>query len=78
MHMNSYRYGLSGSESTSYYGLYAENDHAQRMDYNRRAWEYPSTMTTEDPTALDLPSEHSMSSTVHSIPEESKCSFIFC
>ncbi|EYU27063.1 hypothetical protein ABFS82_02G120800 [Erythranthe guttata] len=70
-HMNSYRYGLSGSESTSsYYGMYEDNEHSRRMDLNRRDWEYPSMTMSEDPIAVDLPSEQSMTTTVHSIPEE--------
>ncbi|KAK6162969.1 hypothetical protein DH2020_002810 [Rehmannia glutinosa] len=71
MHMSSYKYGLSGQESTSYYGLYEDVDHAPRMDFNRRAWDYPSMANTEDPIAVDVPSEQSMVSAVHSIPEES-------
>ncbi|KAK6140466.1 hypothetical protein DH2020_025791 [Rehmannia glutinosa] len=71
MHMSSYKYGLSGQESTYYYGLYEDVDHAPRMDFNRRAWDYPSMANTEDPIAVDVPSEQSMVSAVHSIPEES-------
>ncbi|KAL8500794.1 hypothetical protein ACS0TY_020394 [Phlomoides rotata] len=69
MHMNSYRYGLSGSEST-YYGVYEDNGPVPGLDFNRRAWEYPSMTTAEDPITVDIPSEQSTISTLHSIQEE--------
>ncbi|GFP95536.1 E3 ubiquitin ligase big brother [Phtheirospermum japonicum] len=74
MHMNSYKYGVSGQESTSYYGLYENVDHGQRMDFSRRAWDYPSvTANVEDHTAVDVPSEQSVVSNVdNSIPEEER------
>ncbi|KAG8391259.1 hypothetical protein BUALT_Bualt01G0169500 [Buddleja alternifolia] len=82
MHMNSYKYELSGSESTSYYGFYENNDNATRMDFSRRAWEYPSMTTAEEPIAVDIPAEESTVvavdlpteqntvSVVHSTPED--------
>lgn len=71
LHMNSYRYGLSSSESM-YYGVYEDNDSAPRMDFSRRAWEYPSMATTEDPITVDIPSEQSTTSAVHTVVEERK------
>ncbi|PIN18765.1 Anaphase-promoting complex (APC), subunit 11 [Handroanthus impetiginosus] len=82
MHMNSYKYGPSSSESTSYYGLYEDNDHASRMDFSRSAWEYPSVTTIEESIAVDIPSEQNTGpsqntilaentvSAAHSTPEE--------
>ncbi|KAL3815071.1 hypothetical protein ACJIZ3_016339 [Penstemon smallii] len=71
MHMHSYECGPSGSESSSYYGYYDNNNnHAPRMDFNRRAWEYSSMTTTEEPIVIDIPSEQNTVSVVHSIPEE--------
>ncbi|KAL8514263.1 hypothetical protein ACS0TY_013397 [Phlomoides rotata] len=71
MHMNSYKYGISGREST-YYGVYEDNGPVPRLDFNKRAWAHPSMTTTEDPITEDIPSEQSTISTVHSIQEERK------
>ncbi|KAL8472211.1 hypothetical protein ACS0TY_029436 [Phlomoides rotata] len=54
MHLNSYRYGLSGREST-YHGVYEDNGPVPGLDFNKRAWEYPSMTTTEDPITVDIP-----------------------
>lgn len=71
MHMNSYKYGQTGQEGI-YYGHYEDNvnDHAPRMDFNRRVWEYSSMATTEDPITVGRPPEQSTNLEVHSIPEE--------
>ncbi|KAL3622499.1 hypothetical protein CASFOL_033910 [Castilleja foliolosa] len=72
MHMNSYKYGVSGQEST-YYGVYENVDHGQRMDFSRRAWEYPSVTSNVDVhTSVDVPSEQSVvvQTEDNSIPEE--------
>ncbi|KAF4360954.1 hypothetical protein F8388_016763 [Cannabis sativa] len=61
MNMNPYKFGFSGTEtttSTSYYGHYEVNDHLPRMDMNRRAWEYPSMMTTEEIPTTDHSVQH--------------------
>ncbi|GER27688.1 RING/U-box superfamily protein [Striga asiatica] len=65
--MNSYRYGLSGQESSPYYGVYENIDHASRMDFSRRGWDYPSVTNTENPLIVDAPPTVS---TVHTNPEE--------
>lgn len=71
MHMNSYKYGQSDPEG-NYYGLYEDNHPAPGMDSSRRVWEYSSMATTEEPISVGIPSEQSMVSEVHSIPEERK------
>ncbi|XP_073147778.1 E3 ubiquitin-protein ligase BIG BROTHER-like [Henckelia pumila] len=69
MHMNSsYEFGLSGLESTSYYGGYGE---ISGMDFSRRAWEYPLMMNAEESIAVGIPSQQEMVSVVHPIAEES-------
>lgn len=75
--MNSYRFETSGPENTSYYGPYAVNDELMRMDYNRRAWEYPSVMNMEEPTVVDMPSEEVQVPTMQAIPEECELQFLF-
>ncbi|KAL0397560.1 UNVERIFIED_CONTAM: E3 ubiquitin-protein ligase BIG BROTHER [Sesamum calycinum] len=67
MHMSSYKYGVSGSESTSYYGLNEYNDQAPRLDFNRESWEYPSMTTIEEPVSVDIPSEQNTLSAEQSI-----------
>lgn len=73
MHMNSYKHGQTGQEGI-YYGHFEDNvnDHAPRMDFNRRVWEYSSMATTEDSITVGRPPEQSTNLEVHSIPEESK------
>ncbi|CAK9139348.1 unnamed protein product [Ilex paraguariensis] len=70
MNMNSYKFGLPGPGSTSYYGLYEINDYLPRMDFSRRAWEYPSMANIEEPITIDVQSGGSASSSMHAIPEE--------
>ncbi|KAL3537402.1 hypothetical protein ACH5RR_000768 [Cinchona calisaya] len=67
--VNSYRFGFC-PDNTSYYGPYDVNDELMRMDYNRRAWEYPSVMNVEEPTVVDMPSEEIQAPNVEAIPEE--------
>lgn len=75
--MNSYKYGQSDPEG-HYYGVYEDNSLAPRMDSSRRVWEYSSMANTEDPISVGIPSEQSMVSEVHSIPEERKCLVTIC
>lgn len=84
MNMNSYKFGYSGPESTSYYGSYEVNDHLPRMDVSRRAWEYQSMMTEEGLPTRDSPTEGdenadadadadaNTDAEVHATPEECK------
>lgn len=72
MNMNSYKFGMSGPGSTSYYGPYEVNDHLSRMEASRSVWEYPSTMHQESATT-DSQSEGDVVLGVHAIPEE--CQF---
>ncbi|KAB1224732.1 E3 ubiquitin ligase BIG BROTHER [Morella rubra] len=69
MNMNSYKFGMSGPGSTSYYGPYEVNDHLSRMEASRSVWEYPSTMHQE-PATTDSQSEGDVVLGVHAIPEE--------
>ena len=70
MNMNPYKFGLSGPGSTSYYGSYEVNDHFPRMEINRGQWEYPSTMTVEEPATDDSPSRRDGVTSMQTIPEE--------
>lgn len=71
MNMNPYKFGLSGPGSTSYYGSYEVNDLYPRMEMNRGEWEYPSTLTVEEPaTTTDSPSRRDGAADMHTIPEE--------
>ncbi|CAN1342543.1 E3 ubiquitin-protein ligase BIG BROTHER [Linum perenne] len=49
MNSNAYKYGYSGSESTSYYDPYEVNENLPRMDVStsRRAWQYPSEANSD-------------------------------
>ncbi|KAA8520251.1 hypothetical protein F0562_014507 [Nyssa sinensis] len=69
MNMNLYKFGLSTPGST-YYGPYEVNDDLPRMDVSRRAWEYPSVMNVEEPTAIDIQSGGTATLSMHTIPEE--------
>lgn len=71
MNMHSYRFGLSGPGSTSHYGMYGVNDELTRMDFSTRAWEYPSVMNIEEPTAVAMPYEEISAPNMQPIPEES-------
>ncbi|KZV27529.1 hypothetical protein F511_04580 [Dorcoceras hygrometricum] len=69
MQMNSSaEFGLTGSESTCYYGGYEETS---GMDFSRRAWEYPLTMHAEESIAIGIPSQEDTVSIVHPTAEES-------
>ncbi|CAN1342542.1 E3 ubiquitin-protein ligase BIG BROTHER [Linum perenne] len=72
MNSNAYKYGYSGSESTSYYDPYEVNENLPRMDVStsRRAWQYPSEANSEDPTTTEVHSEAEVIADLHSIPEE--------
>lgn len=80
MNMHSYRFGLSGPGSTSHYGMYEVNDDLTRMDFSTRAWEYPSVMNVEEPTAVATPYEEVSAPNMQPIPEEStnpeECEFL--
>ncbi|KAK7243582.1 hypothetical protein RIF29_38387 [Crotalaria pallida] len=73
MNMNPYKFGLPGPGSTSYYGSYDVNGHFPRMEINRGEWEYPSTMTMEEPATTDSPSPSTSEgvTSMQTIPEES-------
>ena len=83
MNMNSYKFGYSGPESTSYYGSYEVNDHLPRMDVSRRAWEYPSMVTEESlPTTNSQPegdenADADAEAEVHATPEECNSKHFF-
>ncbi|KAK2994817.1 hypothetical protein RJ640_015776 [Escallonia rubra] len=70
MNMNAYKFGLSGPGSTPHYGLYEANDYLPRMDLSRRAWEYPSVINVEEPTAVDMHSGGNTVPSMEAIPEE--------
>lgn len=73
IHINSSNeFGLSGSESTSYYGGYEEN---LGMYFSQRTWECPLMMNVEEYIAVGIPSQQDTVSIVHPIAEESK--FLF-
>ncbi|XP_068637854.1 E3 ubiquitin-protein ligase BIG BROTHER isoform X2 [Aristolochia californica] len=55
MHTNAYKYGLSGSGSTSYYGQSHTNDvsdHLLRTEGGRRTWDSPSSISYEEPQSV--------------------------
>lgn len=70
MNANPYKFGMPGPGNTSYYGGYEVNDHFHRMDVSRRTWEYPSTLSIEEPDPADMQSEGNVVMDVHSILEE--------
>ncbi|KAG9149454.1 hypothetical protein Leryth_026554 [Lithospermum erythrorhizon] len=70
MNMDSYRYGLSGQASTSYYGHYEVGHPFPHIGQGVRAWEYPPMMTIEEPTTIDDPSGENRISIMNDIPEE--------
>ncbi|RDX85593.1 E3 ubiquitin ligase BIG BROTHER, partial [Mucuna pruriens] len=70
MNMNPYKFGLFGPGSTSYYDSYEVNDHFPRMEINRGEWEYPSTMTVDEPATTDPPSGRDGGTSMQTIPEE--------
>ncbi|KAM7509003.1 hypothetical protein LguiA_019456 [Lonicera macranthoides] len=70
MNMNYYKFGLPGPGSTPYYGLYEVNNYLPRMDLNRRAWEYPTVMSVEEPMGTDVQSAGNSVSNMQAIPEE--------
>ncbi|KAL6129910.1 hypothetical protein ACLB2K_068292 [Fragaria x ananassa] len=75
MNMNSYKFGLTGPESTSYCSPYEVNTHFPRMDMSRRAWEYPLMTNSEEPaTTATQPEENvveeSDATTEESIPND--------
>lgn len=70
MNMNPYKFGLSVPGSTSYYGSYEVNDNFPRMEINRGEWEYPSTLTVEEPATTHSPSGRDGVTSMQTIPEE--------
>lgn len=70
MNMNPYKFGFTGSGSTSYYGPYEVNDHLPRMDVSRRTWECPSIMNIEEPPTTDSQLGEDADMGVHDTPEE--------
>ncbi|GKU88659.1 hypothetical protein SLEP1_g2896 [Rubroshorea leprosula] len=70
MNMNAYKYGFSSQEGTYYYGHYEVNDHVPRTDVNRRAWDYPSTVNTEEAATTDTQYRGEAGLDVHATPEE--------
>lgn len=69
--VNSYKFGVHGQGSASYYDPYELNDQFSRMDINRRAWDYPSVLSIEEPAAIDLDSGGNTVMNMQAIPEES-------
>lgn len=69
MNTNPYKYEYPGAGG-AYYAPYQANDHLPRMDANRRAWEYSSTLEVEDPTSIDMQSVENVATGVHASPEE--------
>lgn len=47
--MHEYKYGYTGPESSYYYGSYDVSDHLQRLEFERRNWEYATPMMNEMP-----------------------------
>ncbi|KAL5760517.1 hypothetical protein ACOSP7_019024 [Xanthoceras sorbifolium] len=70
MNMNPYKFGFSGQESTYYYGPYEVNDHLQRMDVNRRTWDYATTMNNEERVTTDAQPEGEAVTEEQAVPEE--------
>lgn len=70
MHMNPYKFSMSGPGSTSYYAPYEVNDHLPRMEVDREDWEFSSIMMNEEPTTTySLPARES-TPIMNAIPEE--------
>ncbi|KAI8571685.1 hypothetical protein RHMOL_Rhmol01G0138500 [Rhododendron molle] len=69
--VNSYKFGVHGQGSASYYDPYEVNDQFSRMDINRRAWDYPPVLSIEEPAAIDLDSGGNTVMNMQAIPEES-------
>ncbi|CAL9754845.1 unnamed protein product [Musa acuminata subsp. burmannicoides] len=63
MYANPYKYEFSGSSTNSYYDFghtYEINDHTQRLDEGRRAWDNPTVLNN-----LDLPQQAQHGNEVH-------------
>lgn len=69
--MNFYKFGVPGQGSASYYDPYEVNDQLSRMDINRRAWDYPSALSIEEPAAIDMDSGGDPVVNMQAISEES-------
>ncbi|XP_010257293.1 PREDICTED: E3 ubiquitin ligase BIG BROTHER-like [Nelumbo nucifera] len=72
MHANSYKFGLSGPGTTSYYGhnyTYEVNDHIPRMEPSGQAWENSAMMSNEELTPVDMRGGNG-STTTHVTPED--------
>lgn len=70
MNMNPYKFGLAGLGSLSYYDSYEVNEHFPRMEVNWGEWEYPSTVTVDEPATIDSPSGRDGVTSMQTIPEE--------
>lgn len=74
MNMQCYKFGVSDPGNT-YYGHSEESHHLPpSMDIGERGWEYPSTVTVENPEPTYAPSVEEDVVDAHFIPEEEcKC-----
>ena len=75
MHTNSYKYGLSGSGSSSYYNhghAYGINDYLLRAE-DMGAWHNTPMVINEEPPSLVVHEEESSNTTPPAGPDE--CEF---